>query len=225
MTTCAAVPTTRSRSACCCATCSRTPCTGPWTARVPTARCRCPTSRGCGHRGVERLCELLGLVRPGQLPGRAVPTPEEFRAGTGDVARLHRGMLKAARKASGSQQGFQREMKVALVLESAGIALQVTAGEEVSLLAGSLQMATALAGALSVRLEFFDREGRGRAQWAGALADVAVAPAAQCQEGLGGDTEVLRRPRRGDRCEPAPQAGRPAVTACLSAAGYAKCLT
>ncbi|MFE9364885.1 hypothetical protein ACFYNN_19260 [Streptomyces sp. NPDC006978] len=103
---------------------------------------------------------LDSFVRGSFRDGR-VPTPEEFRAGTGDVARLHRGMLKAARKVSGSQQGFQREMKVALVLESAGIALQVTAGEEVSLLAGSLQMATALAGALSVRLEFFDREGRG----------------------------------------------------------------
>ncbi|WP_329039630.1 hypothetical protein OHT61_17850 [Streptomyces sp. NBC_00178] len=100
------------------------------------------------------------FVRGSFKDGR-VPTPEEFRAGTGDVARLHRGMLGAARRSSRTRQGFQREMKVALVLESAGIALQVTAGEEVSLLAGSLQMATALAGALSVRLEFFDREGRG----------------------------------------------------------------
>lgn len=53
-------------------------------------------------------------------------------------------------------------MTVALVLESAGIALQVTAGEEISLLSGSVQLATALAGALSVRLEFFDRGADGR---------------------------------------------------------------
>lgn len=99
---------------------------------------------------------VLGSFRDGRTP-----TPEEFRAGTGDVARLHRGMLRAARKVSGGGQGFQREMKVALVLESTGIALQVTAGEEVSLLAGSLQMATAFAGALSMRLEFFDRSGTG----------------------------------------------------------------
>ncbi|MET7369417.1 hypothetical protein ABZS61_26860 [Streptomyces sp. NPDC005566] len=99
---------------------------------------------------------VLGSFKDGR-----VPSPEEFRAGTGDVAKLHRGMLRTARKVSGTRQGFQREMKVALVLESAGIALQVTSGEEVSLLAGSLQMATAVAGALSVRLEFFDQGGRG----------------------------------------------------------------
>ncbi|MGW8889996.1 hypothetical protein [Streptomyces sp. NPDC055749] len=99
---------------------------------------------------------VLGSFRDGRMP-----TPEEFRSGTADVARLHRGMLRAARKVSGGGQGFQREMKVALVLESTGIALQVTAGEEVSLLAGSLQMATAFAGALTMRLEFFDRSGRG----------------------------------------------------------------
>lgn len=99
---------------------------------------------------------VLGSFRDGRIP-----TPQEFRSGTADVTRLHRGMLRAARKVSGGGQGFQREMKVALVLESTGIALQVTAGEEVSLLAGSLQMATAVAGALSMRLEFFDRSGSG----------------------------------------------------------------
>ncbi|GFM98542.1 hypothetical protein Sfulv_33530 [Streptomyces fulvorobeus] len=99
---------------------------------------------------------VLGSFRDGRIPA-----PEEFRSGTSDVARLHRGMLRAARKVSGGGRGFQREMKVALVLESTGIALQVTAGEEVSLLAGSLQMATVFAGALSMRLEFFDRGGNG----------------------------------------------------------------
>lgn len=99
---------------------------------------------------------VLGSFRDGRMP-----SPQEFRSGTADVARLHRGMLRAARKVSGGGLGFQREMKVALVLESTGIALQVTAGEEVSLLAGSLQLATAFAGALSMRLEFFDRSGSG----------------------------------------------------------------
>ncbi|MEV4875921.1 hypothetical protein [Streptomyces cyaneofuscatus] len=100
---------------------------------------------------------VIGNFRDGRLP-----TPDEFRTGTKDVARLHRGMLRAARETSGRRRGFEREMTVALVLESAGIALQVTAGEEISLLSGSVQMATALAGALSVRLEFFDRGADGR---------------------------------------------------------------
>ncbi|MEK8144375.1 hypothetical protein NKH18_28725 [Streptomyces sp. M10(2022)] len=55
---------------------------------------------------------------------------------------------------SAAGRGFQRELKIVLILESAGISMQVTAGEEVSLLAGSLQMVAAAAGVVSLRLEF-----------------------------------------------------------------------
>ncbi|MFI1400058.1 hypothetical protein [Streptomyces sp. NPDC020681] len=102
---------------------------------------------------------LDGFVRDGFRDGR-LPSADEFQSATSDIARRHARMLRTARKVSGTQTGFQREIVAAVVLESAGISLQITGGEEVSLLAGGIQMATAAAGAVAIRLEFRER-GRG----------------------------------------------------------------
>ncbi|MFD7441565.1 hypothetical protein [Streptomyces sp. NPDC059909] len=103
---------------------------------------------------------LDAFVRGGFRDGR-LPSAEEFGSATSDIARRHARMLRRARKVSRSQQGFQREIVAAVVLESAGISLQITGGEEVSLLGGSIQLATAAAGAVAIRLEFRERGGRG----------------------------------------------------------------
>ncbi|MEV6955604.1 hypothetical protein [Streptomyces sp. NPDC051183] len=103
---------------------------------------------------------LDGFVRGGFRDGR-LPSPEEFAAHTRDVARFHARMLRTARKTSASHGGFTREISTVLILESSGIALQVGAGEDVSLLAGSLQLLTAAAGVLTVRLQFRDKGRKG----------------------------------------------------------------
>ncbi|MFF5922950.1 hypothetical protein ACFY8C_32240 [Streptomyces flavochromogenes] len=104
---------------------------------------------------------LDAFVRGGFQDGR-IPSPEEFSAGTSEVARRHARMLRTARATSGSGSGFARDIVSVLVIEAGGVALQVTSGEEVSLLAGSIQLLTAAAGALTLRLEFRDRGTKGR---------------------------------------------------------------
>ncbi|WP_329281314.1 hypothetical protein [Streptomyces sp. NBC_00691] len=104
---------------------------------------------------------LDAFVRGGFEDGR-IPSPEEFSAGTSEVARRHARMLRTARATSGSGNGFARDIVSVLVIEAGGVALQVTSGEEVSLLAGSIQLLTAAAGALTIRLEFRDRGSKGR---------------------------------------------------------------
>lgn len=69
-------------------------------------------------------------------------------------------MLRAARKGSSSRTGLQREIVSVLVIESAGVSLQLAAGEEVSYLSGSIQLLGAVAGTLTMRLEFRDLKGR-----------------------------------------------------------------
>lgn len=107
------------------------------------------------------VASLEAFIHGSFRDGR-IPDSEEFSERTATIARNHARMLKAARAASSSRQGFAREITTLLVLESGGVALQVASGEEVSLLAGSLQMLTAVGGALSVRLEFWDRGARDR---------------------------------------------------------------
>ncbi|MCX4982421.1 hypothetical protein [Streptomyces sp. NBC_00572] len=104
---------------------------------------------------------LDSFVRGGFQDGR-IPSPEEFSAGTSEVARRHARMLRTARATSGSGSGFARDIVSVLVIEAGGVALQVTSGEEVSLLAGSIQLLTAAAGALTIRLEFRDKGAKGR---------------------------------------------------------------
>ncbi|MFJ7159270.1 hypothetical protein ACIQUQ_30590 [Streptomyces sp. NPDC101118] len=99
---------------------------------------------------------LDGFVRGGFRAGR-LPSPEEFAAGTSEVARRHARMLRTARKTSGNGGGFTRELAAVLVLESAGIALQVTGGEDVSLLSGATTVLTAAAGVLTMRVEFREK--------------------------------------------------------------------
>ncbi|MFF4371218.1 hypothetical protein [Streptomyces sp. NPDC001594] len=99
---------------------------------------------------------LASFVRGGFEGGR-LPSPEEFAAGTREVARRHALMLRAARKTSRSADGFKREIATVLVVESAGIALQVAAGQDFSPLAVAAQMLTAAAGTLTVRLQFRDK--------------------------------------------------------------------
>ncbi|MFD9353716.1 hypothetical protein [Streptomyces sp. NPDC060031] len=103
---------------------------------------------------------LQAFVHGGFRDGR-LPSPEEFAQHTRDVARFHARMLQTARKTSASHGGFTREISTVLILESSGIALQVAAGEDMSLLAGSLQLLTAAAGALTVRLQFRDKGRKG----------------------------------------------------------------
>lgn len=94
--------------------------------------------------------------------GGRIPDPDEFSERTATIARDHARMLRTARRASRSGQGFAREITTMLVLESGGVALQIASGEEVSLISGTVQMLTAVGGALSVRLEFWDKAARNR---------------------------------------------------------------
>uniref|UniRef100_UPI000A360E89 hypothetical protein n=1 Tax=Streptomyces sp. NRRL B-24572 TaxID=1962156 RepID=UPI000A360E89 len=106
---------------------------------------------------------LDSFVRGGAFDNGRLPSPEEFAAGTSEVARRHARMLKAARAtSSGSGDGYARDIVTALVVEAGGVALQITSGEEVSLMTGLVQGLTAVAGALTIRLEFFDRGAKGR---------------------------------------------------------------
>ncbi|MFE1788117.1 hypothetical protein ACFW7J_06935 [Streptomyces sp. NPDC059525] len=98
---------------------------------------------------------VCGGFRDGRLP-----SPEEFAQHTSDVTRSHARMLRAARRTSASHRGFVREISTVLVLESAGIAAQLSAGQDITLLSGSLQLLTAAAGVVSLRLQFRDT-GRG----------------------------------------------------------------
>ncbi|MGW1492452.1 hypothetical protein [Streptomyces sp. NPDC002402] len=97
---------------------------------------------------------LNGFVRGGFAHGR-VPDSDAFTGATTEIAELHAKMLRKARKIGRSGKGFQREIGMALVLESAGLSLQL-AGDGVSLLSGSVQLASAGLGALVVRLVFTD---------------------------------------------------------------------
>ncbi|SEC86662.1 hypothetical protein [Streptomyces sp. TLI_105] len=106
---------------------------------------------------------LDSFVRGGAFDHGRLPSPEEFAAGTSEVARRHARMLKAARATSSAAGGgYTRDIVTALVVEAGGVALQITSGEEVSLMAGVVQGLTAAAGALTIRLEFFDRGAKGR---------------------------------------------------------------
>ncbi|MEV7414620.1 hypothetical protein [Streptomyces sp. NPDC089919] len=103
---------------------------------------------------------LDSFLRGGFRDGR-LPSPEEFAAGTSEVARRHARMLKAARKTSGTGTGFAREITSTLVLESAGIALRITSGEGAELVTAGLETVLAVAGPLTMRLEFREKGARG----------------------------------------------------------------
>ncbi|MEF9884390.1 hypothetical protein [Streptomyces sp. P9-A4] len=106
---------------------------------------------------------LDAFVRGGGFDNGRIPSPEEFAAGTTEVARRHARMLKTARATSaGGSGGYTRDIVTALVVEAGGVALQITSGEEVSLVAGLVQGLTAVAGTLTIRLEFFDRGAKSR---------------------------------------------------------------
>ncbi|MFE7587173.1 hypothetical protein ACFU5Y_37090 [Streptomyces gardneri] len=94
--------------------------------------------------------------------GGRIPDPDEFSERTATVARDHARMLRTARRAGRSGEGFAREITTMLVLESGGVALQIASGEEVSLISGTVQMLTAVGGAMTVRLEFWDKAARDR---------------------------------------------------------------
>ncbi|MFD6764274.1 hypothetical protein [Streptomyces roseolus] len=100
---------------------------------------------------------LHGSFQGGRLPDRA-----EFLERTATIARDHARMLRTARRLTRSSEGFAREITTALVLESAGIAVQIVSGEPPTVLSGALQALTAVGGALTVRLEFWDAAARGR---------------------------------------------------------------
>ncbi|MBT2457954.1 hypothetical protein [Streptomyces sp. ISL-86] len=105
--------------------------------------------------------DALASFVDGSFAHGRLPSPEEFAAGTREVARRHARMLRAARKTSRSADGFRREIATVLVLESAGIALEVVAGQTPSVPEAALALLVATAGPLTVRLQFRDRGGAG----------------------------------------------------------------
>jgi hypothetical protein len=111
--------------------------------------------------------DALNALVFGRFRHDRVPTPEELTEATTSISRLHAGMLRKARRISGDPQGFRREIGVTLLLESAGLSLQLMSGG-VSLLSGSIQAATTAAGALTMRLRFEDR-GSGKSGPRGGL--------------------------------------------------------
>ncbi|NML49979.1 hypothetical protein HHL19_09890 [Streptomyces sp. R302] len=151
---------------------------------------------------------LHDSFRDGRLPGH-----EEFVERTETIARDHARMLRTARLATRSTQGFAREITTALVLESAGIAVQIVSGEPPTLTSGALQALTAVGGALSVRLEFWDEAARSRRSGLGhsltlptlrlgnLRKDWAVIQAASGMEFVRDDRE---RPRGGQADQQAP---------------------
>ncbi|WP_326797658.1 hypothetical protein OG946_21405 [Streptomyces sp. NBC_01808] len=103
---------------------------------------------------------LSGFVNSGFTPD-LLPSPHDFAAATAQIARLHAQMLRRARKISRGPGAFRREMSVMLILESPGVVLRVLAGEA-SLLSGSLDAVSVVAGPLVMRLVFKEaRASRG----------------------------------------------------------------
>lgn len=120
------------------------------------------------------IASLDNLVRTDFTAGR-MPSPAEFAHSTQEIAEHHARMLKQARRISRGRhgEGFRREFAMSVVLESPGMVLQVM-GEGNSLLLGSIQAASALAGPLTIRLLFRDRAKNGPA---GALSHSVTLPA------------------------------------------------
>ncbi|WP_338697871.1 hypothetical protein V2W30_18175 [Streptomyces sp. Q6] len=119
--------------------------------------------------------DALNALVFGRFTSGRVPAPDELSESASSIARLHARMLGKARKISRGHRGFQREMGVTLLLESAGLTLQVVSGE-VTVLSGSIQAASAAAGPLVMRLLFEDR-GRLRSGGRGGLGHSITFPA------------------------------------------------
>ncbi|MFE9133492.1 hypothetical protein [Streptomyces sp. NPDC007355] len=94
--------------------------------------------------------------------GGRIPDPDEFSERTATIARDHARMLRTARRSSRSGEGFARDITTVLVLQSGAAALQVVSGEPLSVSTAAIQALTAVGGALTVRLEFWDRGARDR---------------------------------------------------------------
>ncbi|MFE7596753.1 hypothetical protein [Streptomyces sp. NPDC057494] len=94
--------------------------------------------------------------------GGRIPDGDEFTDRTATIARDHARMLRTARRAGRSREGLTREISTVLVLESGGVAVQIASGEPVTVVQGAIGMLTAVGGALSVRLEFWDKAARTR---------------------------------------------------------------
>ncbi|MCX5154272.1 hypothetical protein OG914_09770 [Streptomyces sp. NBC_00291] len=101
----------------------------------------------------------LSAFLDGSFADGRLPSKEEFTAGTREVARRHARMLQVTRRLSSSDTGFRREIATVLVLESAGIAMEVLAGETPSVPEAALALLVATAGPLTIRLQFRDRGG------------------------------------------------------------------